>query len=230
MTTLAELRGILRTRLGDTVEPYTWPNTALNSAIVSAIKDYSRHFPRRVEATAAGQVGVNDYALGGEVRKIAWLRCPDTYQGTRKEISWEETLSRDISQEGYRLFAFWDGDTKLLRLVSAPSSDADVIRYGYETYHALPTEDTDVLTVKAEDEELLLLYAHAMAIVPDTSGDATLSRWDETSGRRDDNPVLRLHSELLREYQEKVQERLASVRGGSSLLRRVRVDTRDWPL
>ena len=88
----------------------------------------------------------------------------------------------------------------------------------YEARHTLPADEDDttfLLSVPESDEELIRLYVKAKISEQTRTKQATLDRFKQGSGRRDDNPLEPEVGDLMGEYRMKIAERTS---GGIILL------------
>lgn len=229
MATRADLRTILRRdKLDDnSAGKYRWGDETLHEAINEAIRDYSQHFPRKRRAAIARVAGQTEYNLPADFKQVGYLTDtagvrysplnPGDYEerlaldrgGEEGGIPYRELGERFSDGQG-AFYAVWGGSLYL-----APAPQEDLALY-YLAWHPQATADSSALTIPEEDEDLIVLYAWAVCLSRDSGKDALLSRWDEGSGRRDDNPVVFLSTRFFHAYREKVAERKALREGGGS--------------
>lgn len=162
MTTRAELRSILQTRLSDAAAA-TWSTTTLNTWIGDAIRDYSSHFPRHLSADLAASTGTHEYSLASLVNPQALLRVeyptgddPPTY------------LIRSDEGDTARFYGgdYYDmqGTPPQTLIIGPDATTGQSIRVDYLADHAQPTADGDVLTIPDHHLEALILYCRWAAV------------------------------------------------------------------
>lgn len=151
MSTLSEVRAALRIVLGDSsAAGYLWSDGALNQAINDGIRSYSRACPRESTATVTTVVGTREYDLPAgceRVLRVEWVELGvDLLEGGNSEGA------------GFELFGGH------LVVTPTPTVSGQTLALSYLGPHAAPSNDTDVSTVPAGDEDLLLAAAAALAV------------------------------------------------------------------
>lgn len=161
MTTLADLRALLRLTLADTD---IWPDAALNAWIGQGIRFYSAHYPQLRHASPALTRDVRVVPLPAEVMRVLavtydiaafphHLRIVPLAAGG---------LTLDTMECTVRTAA--DGVTLELVLGASPLAGDEIV-VSYFGAHPVPALDTDIVTVPAQHLEALTVYviwaAHA---------------------------------------------------------------------
>jgi hypothetical protein len=203
MTTFGTLLGQIRADLKDTNEDkYRWTDAALYIYIVDAIRDYSIHFPRRVDRYEMTESG-GSYPLPPDFVSEIHLECPQDrfleLRHSRAGITYKTLPTRPW-------YYYIDGGN--VYLLGAPREDDEVL-LTYSSLHTIPTSETDttmVLTVPDRDIELLRLYVKAQAIEFVRTKAARLDQYKMT-GKRTDNPLEPEARNLMEEYYRKITDR-----------------------
>lgn len=192
----------LRSDLEDSGDKRRWTDTALYIFTKDAVRDYSLHWPMRVDRQEMTLSGTY-YPLPADFVGDISVECPEN-----------RFLERRISIPGRRygqfsrpLYYFIEGVN--LYLGGSPL-EGDKVLLTYYATHPIPTSETDdtfVFTVPDRDLELLRLYVRAQVHGQMRSKQSRLDRFDVGGGRRDDNPLLPETNYLMREYDKKVAER-----------------------
>lgn len=153
MTTLADLRGALRTLLNDTTPgAYLWSDEALNLHIADAIRSYSRHFPRERQTAVTTVAGQAEYDLPADCVAVARA----SLQGADYDTPLR--LGGDAFGDGFEVYG-----GKLILLPTPEESGLEVAVH-YLASHAPLALDADVSTAPVADEDLLLALACATAL------------------------------------------------------------------
>ncbi len=76
MTTRADLRNLVRRRLGDLTAPYTQSDLQVNQWINDAIADYSVYFPQVKTASITAVTGTHEYSLPVDFVSIVRVEWP----------------------------------------------------------------------------------------------------------------------------------------------------------
>jgi hypothetical protein len=203
MTTFGTLLSYLRSDLKDTNSAsYRWSDEVLYIYTVDAIRDYSIHFPLRVDRYEL-TVGDGCYALPNDFVYEIFVECPqDRFlekRYTRQGITYKTLPNRPW-------YYYIDGGN--LYLMGSPR-DEDSVLLTYSCLHSVPTSESDttfVLTVPDRDLELLRLYVKAQAIGSMRTKGARLDQYKMT-GKRNDNPLQPETMSIIEEYDRKIQER-----------------------
>jgi len=222
-TTRLDLRTILRRdKLKDTdATSYKWTDDTVNEAINDAIRDYSQHFPVPKKCTVSHVDNQSLYSAPADLRDVRYLASTGGVRYTylspgdfEERIVLDSGYSGGIAQEDfletrhvkYALSGFY---TKWGTGISLSPVPVDDLTLYYNANHGIPTSDGEWLTIPQEDLDLIVLFTWATCLMREASADALLSRWDETPGRRDDNPVILQSSRLFTLYKQRVNERIA---------------------
>ena len=152
MSTLSDLRSALRTLLNDNVVgSYLWEDSALNLHLNDALRSYGRSFPLERETTISTVAGQAAYDLPSECMTVVRVAAPESAPDVMVE-------GGDAAGTGYELFG------GKLSLLPAPTEDGQSITVRYLAPHAPLALDTDVSTVPAFDEDLILAFAAVRAL------------------------------------------------------------------
>lgn len=234
-TILAQLRKEVRRELNDTeASAYKWTNEEINQYIIQAIEDYSKHFPRDRSTTLTTVDEQRDYTLAGavKIKNVFYLRDsvryylkPKEWKGGELELI-DSTPTTFFDKLGVRVRTgsrYYGGHYTYDDDTLSVDFDPDVgysLVVDYGAVHTIPLLDTDAMTIAQSDWEILSLYAQAKAWSRDAGKDASLSRWDDNPGRRDDNPLIPRETRLFNAYTQKIKEKKGS---RIRTMRRVRV-------
>jgi hypothetical protein len=199
---LAEVRADLQ----DTGATPRWSDGVLYTFSKDAIRDYSTWFPRRIDRLEIVEVS-DVYPLPSDFIDDITVESPiGTFLETRRERPGNKYLSRTKP-----FFYFIQGGN--LYFDGAPSEGVFLT---YHAVHAIPPSDIDELsdgdfefTIPDMDIELPRLYIQAKVHAQMRAKTARLDRFQQGSGRRDDNPILPETNSLLNEYHFKIAQRLS---------------------
>ena len=205
MTTWAQLLADIRTDLKDqSATSPKWSDATLYLYTKDAIRDYSTHFPMRVDRAAVTINEDGSYTLPTNLLRIVEVEYPENtyleHRQSRPGVTYQPAFStapKTYSVYGGRLIL--DG------------SPTDPVLLTYEARHAIPadaSDDTMELTVPEDDEELIRLYVCAKAVEQLRAQQSSLDRFKPGSGARDDNPLLPESRALMHEYRYKVSIRI----------------------
>lgn len=203
MTTWADFLAEVRLDVQDTGATPRWTDEMLWVYTKDAIRDYSQWFPRRVDRLLITPVdGV--YALPVDYIADVYVELPiDRFLERRQEIP-----GRRYGSLTRPLYYYINGGS--LYLGGSPL-EGDALYLTYDAIHRIPASETDnafVFTVPDVDLELLRLYVRAQVHSQMRSKQARLDRFDAGSGRRDDNPLTPEMSNIMLDYQNKINSRL----------------------
>lgn len=201
MTTLAEIRTKARNFIKDTGDGVSIPQKVSDVELADyandAIGDYSRHFPRSLILTVTPPVSPIDPPtdiLPGEdaVRQVEadgsfWTRV---YPG------------EGVPLPSLGDYWYWRGGK--IYLSSTPST---TLYIHYSGLHLRLMVDADILTVPLADEELIVIYMAAKFHQKMGTVAAKLDRFRER-GQRDDNPLVLMHEVLMKDYNNKIADRM----------------------
>jgi hypothetical protein len=201
MTNWATFLGEIRVDLKDTGTAPRFSDDALYLWAKDAIRDYSMHYPKRMDR-------VTLTAVGG-----AYPLPADYYQDVEVEYPLNTFLERRQQRPGKSYSvgstptSYYISGGKLHLDVASPSY---VIYLTYDAIHPSPAahdDNTFVLTIPMPDEELIRLYIKAKASEQLRTQQASLDRFKLGSGDRQDNPLLPEVNTLMVEYRTKLAER-----------------------
>lgn len=201
MSTWAGLLADIRTDLKDTGTTPKWTDEMLYVWLKDAVRDYTLNFPLESNATLTESSGA--YALPSDFYEDVYVECPaDRY------------VERRIAQPGvkYKTLSarptlYWIRQGNLY-LNGSPGEDN--VELYYLAKHGLPTgatDDTFVMTIPENDEELIRLFIKAKASEQYRTKQATLDRFRPGSGNRTDNPMDPEVDNLMDEYYRRVATR-----------------------
>ena len=153
MTTLANLRALVRRALEDTdaVNPL-WSDTELNDDIASAMREYGARFPREASTTIAAVVGATEYALPADARRVVRVEAP---AGTVLP-----PRAADLGAEAGRQqsWAVWGGT-----LLLGEAVDQALVVY-YRGLYAIPAADATDAGLPPEGDEVVVWGAVVLAL------------------------------------------------------------------
>ncbi len=214
METWATLLADIRADLQDTSDKPRWADDALYVYAKDALRDYSTWFPRRIDRLAIDPDTSGKYALPTDFIEDIQVECPlDVF------------LERRLDRPGvrYRRYPSLFPATRVLYyliqggalyLTDTPLNEVGqaetTVYLTYLASHPVPANAADttfVLTVPDSDMELIRLYVKAKALEQSRSKTAMLDRYKPV-GDRQDNPLLPETSDLWKEYQTKVFQRI----------------------
>ena len=157
MTTLTELLADVRFYLADAT---TWPDATLTGYIQDAVRFYSIEFPRAGYRSLSLTTGTQAYALWADVREVTKVEYPAGE--TPAEYLDRVPLNSAALANGDDVYALsapayddYDAQANIVFGPTVATGESAVIHY--KGLHAIPTADTDVLTVP--DEHLEALHA-----------------------------------------------------------------------
>ncbi len=201
MTDWATFLADIRIDLKDAGTTQRFSNDALYLWAKDAIRDYSMHFPKRVDRLALT-------ASGG-----AFALPADFYQDVEVEYPLNTFLERRLQRPGQ---SYSEGSTPVSYYISGGKLYLDstpptgCIYLTYDAVHASPAspdDNTFNLTIPIADEELIRLYVKAKASEQLRTQQANLDRFKLGNGDRQDNPLLPEVNTLMVEYRTKLAER-----------------------
>jgi len=227
--TLTDLRARVRRDLRDLgtgVAPnlkFKWTDDEIDGYLRDAIGDYGEHFPKPGSLTIECVAGHKTYRLPAEVRGLdsveyvaeagnALYLTHRPFRGGESTGSggahpyWKLGISSEVYRRTRRHTGSYDFRDGAIELDFSPALGAS-LRVEYRGRYLSPPNGFVRLDVPVDDHELLVLYACGKATVRVEGQDANLSRWDETTGRRDDNPLTPLTNRYFNAYNQKIKER-----------------------
>ena len=171
MSTLSDLRSALRTLLNDNVVgSYLWTDQMLNLHINDAIRSYGRSFPLEKETAVTTVAGQPAYDLPPDI--VAVVR-----------VVVEGLVSNVLVEGGYAAGTGYELYGGKLVLLPPPVEDAQSIVVRYLAPHAALTLDTDVSTVPAAGEDLILAFAAARTLQSLAMEEAKRQLFEQRAGQ-----------------------------------------------
>lgn len=151
MTTLAELRALVRAELGDTTGAPLWPDERLDTWVREAIREYGRALPRRATVDLVSVRDEPSYALPADVVSVLAVEYPvgDPLGAGRRQPG----DAPSFEAAGGRL-----------TLAPAPTRAGEPIRVRYGALYPEPTAAGDVLATPPADDDLLVMAAATRAL------------------------------------------------------------------
>lgn len=234
-TTLSSMRTKLRIMLNDNRATGTpkFADTELNMYIQQSIDNYSALFPKTKLISVALTNGVHTYGLPSDIQRATEVYYLDAtgnkFYLKDKPYKSGETVLEDVSGL-YKLGVervpsstrYYNGHYSIyngyITIDFSPESST-YLHVHYDGKYQLPVVDGVRIDIPIEDEELTLLYAAGLATVRVLGQDANLQRWDQSSGRRDDNPLTQPYNSYMKQYQERIKDRMGKPR----IMSRVRI-------
>jgi len=209
-TTWLDFLADLREELQDTSTTPRWTDAYLFSRTKDSIREYSSWFPRRIDRVALTASG-SGYTLPTDFVEDINLEVPqDTYLTRRNAEQGKSYLS------GGALSHYYTSGGKLY--MNATNEGGDAVLLTYFAVHSLPASVTDAVftfSVPEMDMELIRLYVEIQVHSQMRAKQSRLDRFEQGSGRRDDNPLLPETNSEYKEYYQKIAQRL---RGGAVML------------
>lgn len=211
MTTFGELLADIRQDVQDTSSNPRWSDELIHMYIKDALADYSTWFPRYV-ARVALVSDVDGYALPADFLEDVLVECPQDTFLERRHVRPGVVYRATPSPKYYYIVSG--------KLILSAAADSDVL-LSYQAAHPAPPADTEtdfVITVPDSDLELIRLFVKAKIHEQMRAKTARQDRFDQGSGRRDDNPITPEAANLMREYRQRIYDRMP---GGAIKLYRV---------
>jgi hypothetical protein len=208
MSTWGDLLADIRTDLRDTgTTNRRWTDESIYLWAKDAMRDYSLHFPVRVDQELLTESG-GAYALPSHLIAVLEVECPlgRFLEPRNQRPGVQYSFS---GQKAYR-YHLKGGS---LYLEGSPL-DGENVYLTYQAFHSLPASaaaTSTALTIPPEDEELIRLYVKAKANEQIRGQQANLDRFRLGSGERTDNPLEPEVANLMETYHQKIAERY---RGG----------------
>lgn len=168
MTTRAQLRTMVRTRLEDTTATPLWSDAVLNELIRQAVYNYSTVVPLQAVMSVEMDTGAVEGSLGDDV---AAFQVRHVWMEDRTEVQRIAVLDAAPDPDDLTLPLYWSGWGDTIRVSRAvQASEAGTWLIGYET--ARVVADDDVSQLEIED-------GHETAVVAWTAGIALQRRYVE---------------------------------------------------
>lgn len=156
----ADLRKLVRRRLGDLETPYTFSDEQINQWINDAIADYSMHFPLTKTQTINCSDDTRNYDLATDFIAALNIEYPEGEDPPIYLLFREKTHPDFWQVNGYYFVEkeIGDNDLDIIYISQKPSTGED-IKVTYNARHSfLDDDDTDPVTVPEEHLELIILY------------------------------------------------------------------------
>lgn len=206
MTTWSELLAAVRLDLKDIGDRPKWNDDTLFLFTKDAIRVYSQDCPRfifrlaLVASNGTFPLPPNFFAVSTvETQEGEYLEPFDPKPGRRLRTPLRAT----------RYFVA-GGQLHL----DCPPKDGDTVLLSYRAIHDLPVSKDDLtfeFTIPAEDEELIRLFVRARAVDQMRTSQATLDRFKQGTGDRQDNPLMPESKELMLEFRTRIAEKLGGI-------------------
>jgi len=228
----AYIRDQVRKALNDRADSVNaniiWPDDELNNYIQEAIIELNRLFPTEKDTTVT-LVGSNGFIAGQRnytlptdcyyIRTVEYVTADGKLHLWLKEKPFRGGESTATSYIGYpklgillsplagryypghydmyeqQIFIDWD-----------PAGDGDYLHLRYAGQHPLPTDDSTILDLSAEDLFLISLRVQRSCWLRTEGQDVRLSRWTEGK-KRDDLPTVKMSSEIQKMYNQAIINR-----------------------
>lgn len=164
MTTRADLRNLMRRRLGDLTAPYTQSDLQINQWINDAIADYSIRFPQVKTGQLTATTGTHVYSLFTDLMTILRVEYPIS----QDPIEYLKRIQRDDSGADYG-----DGYYEIMESGSATAptiwisnalTTGQKVNITYQAAHDSLDDDGDVATVPDRHLELLVLFCRWVSL------------------------------------------------------------------
>jgi hypothetical protein len=206
MSTWGELLADIRADLRDSGETKRWTDEMLFLFTKDAIRAYSADLPLFVYRTELAASN-GKFPLPASFLSVVTVELE---QGVYLEKFDPRPGRRFIPQARATRFFVSAGYLHL----DAPPTDGDTVLLSYRAMHDLPRSEDDleaVMTVPAEDEELIRIYIRAKVAEQMRLAQASLDRFKPGSGDRDDNPMIPEFRQLMEEFHARVAQKLGGV-------------------
>ena len=192
----------IRVDLKDTGTVKRFSDEALYLWAKDAIRDYSMHFPRRIDRKALLVSNSGGFQLPADYIQDIEVEYPiNTFLEHRQQRP-GQSYSGGTTPTSYYISGGY--------LYLNSDAPADAIYLTYDAVHPIPgahDEDEFELTIPLSDEEVLRLYVKAKASEQLRTQQSNLDRFKLGSGDRQDNPLLPEVNTLMLEYRTKLAER-----------------------
>lgn len=201
MTTWGDFLTAIRNDLQDTGTQPRWSDQVLHLYLCDAIRDYSQYFPRRIDRFPIGNLN-GAFPLPLDFVREVFVEWDGKLLQRRQERPGVQFSTKPLPQRYYI-----EGQNLYL------DGPADTIYLTYLAVHPVPPtvdDKTFNLTIPARDDELIRLYVMGRVHAQMRARQSRLDRFDQSSGRRDDNPLRPEVNQWFMEYRQKVAERIGS--------------------
>jgi len=206
MATWKALLADLRTDLKDTGATPRWSDATLYLFAKDAVRAYSVDLPNivfRETLTAADGV----FTLPTECIGIISV---ESSEGVYLE-RFEPKVGKRVRLSS-AIVSYYTSGGKLY--LNTTPTNGDTVMMTYKAVYDLPISEEDddtIINIPIEDEEIVRLFVKAKISEQMRLGQSSLDRFKPGSGARDDNPLLPEHNELMREYHERIAQRLGGM-------------------
>ena len=206
MATWKALLADLRTDLKDTGTTPRWSDATLYLFAKDAVRAYSVDLPNivfRETLTAADGV----FTLPTECIGIISV---ESSEGVYLE-RFEPKVGKRVRLSS-AIVSYYTSGGKLY--LNTTPTNGDTVMMTYKAVYDLPISEEDddtIINIPIEDEEIVRLFVKAKISEQMRLGQSSLDRFKPGSGARDDNPLLPEHNELMREYHERIAQRLGGM-------------------
>jgi hypothetical protein len=205
--TWADLLADIRADLQDTGTVKKWDDKLLFLYAKDAIRDYSTWFPKRIDRSVLSHIG-ETYPLTLDFVEDIHVESPRDHFLEKRQ----DRPGVRYPATGKRPFYYYIQGGNLY--LNGTPLDGDEVLLTYLATHPVPASETDaafVVTVPDADVELIRLYVKAKVYSQMRSRQASLDRFKQGTGARDDNPLLPEVDDLMNDYYTAISQR---VRGG----------------
>lgn len=212
-TTWCEFLADLRNELQDTGTTPRWSDEYLFQRTKDSIREYSNWFPMRIDRSALTVSGTG-YTLPTDFSDVIAVESPQDTFLTARNAEPGRAYSSDTALSHYYI-----SGGKLY--LNGTPGDGDGVLLTYFAVHSLPHSSvcpvvlpntTFTFTVPEIDMELIRLYVEIQVHAQMRAKQSRLDRFEQGSGRRDDNPLLPEFNSESKEYYQKIANR---VKGGA---------------
>lgn len=158
MSTRAELRTALRTRLEDATASPLWDDAALDDAVAGAVRVYGARFPRQAVAMVPVAAGETRVPVTVAIDPARIVRVLDDAGAIvpRGRAAPEESAGAALGVQSWR---WWDATLILARPVSAGTWQIE-----YLAPRATPPDDLTPVDILPGDDEIVLALALETAL------------------------------------------------------------------
>lgn len=202
MTTWANFLSELREIIDDNSDSPRYTDELLYMYTKDAVRDYSTHFPRRIDRLEMVYAD-GSYALPSDFVDDLYVESPqDRFLERRNSVP-----GRRYGSPTRPLYYYVSGGSLYL---SGSPYESDAVLLTYFATHEIPASQDDqtfVFTIPDRDIELPRLYVKAMVTGQMRSKQSKQDRF-KPAGRRDDNPLMPETMSLMDEYHMKINARL----------------------
>jgi len=206
MATWGALLADLRTDLKDTGTTPRWSDATLYLFAKDAVRAYSVDLPQivyRELLTATDGV----FTLPAECIGIISVESSEGVYLDRFEPKPGKKVRLSSA-----IVSYYTSGGKLY--LNTTPTNGDTVMMTYKAVYDLPISEEDddtIINIPIEDEEIVRLFVKAKISEQMRLGQSSLDRFKPGSGARDDNPLLPEHNELMREYHERIAQRLGGM-------------------